>query len=194
MPKQIILVRHGQTDFNKELILQGSYDTFLNKTGFEQAQLVSNTLAKEKIDIIYSSDLKRAYQTAQVIAKRINISIMRTPLLRERNFGGYEGLKGIEIRKIHTQFSWERGFYDPVSRLFGVETDKQMDRRIKKFLKHLKINHKNKHILVVTHGGMIWRFIHGFNQERSVKEDAKRFTNTSITVFEKIKEKYILVE
>lgn len=71
MPKKIILVRHGRTDWNSERITQGHLDTFLNKEGLDQAIAVAEKLKDEKIDVIISSDLKRAFQTALVIAQKL---------------------------------------------------------------------------------------------------------------------------
>ena len=67
MPKRIIIVRHGQTVENKQKILQGHLDTLLDDDGKKQAQAAAELLKNEKIDLFFSSDLKRSYHTAQEV-------------------------------------------------------------------------------------------------------------------------------
>lgn len=193
MPKKIILVRHGETDFNKEQVLQGHTDTLLNKTGFDQAIAASKILAKEKIDIIYSSDLKRTYQTAYIISQVVKKEIKTTPLLRERYFGGFEGLKGEEVKKFypHLSFSWTSGLNDSVSRYFKVEEDKSMEERVRKFLNHLKRRHKGEKVILVVHGGIIWTLLRLFNLEKEIEGfETTLFANASATVLTKTKNGY----
>lgn len=185
MPKRIILVRHGETDFNRESIIQGHTDTFLNKTGVSQATAVAKLLVKEKIDAIYSSDLRRAFQTAWFIGQKLKREIITTRYLRERNFSDFEALKKEEAKKIHSNFAWDRGFEDPVSQFFKIETDRHMEQRINKFLRQLKRLHSNQHILLVTHGGIIWTFLKILALDKEIPEESDPFINTSVTVLRK---------
>lgn len=108
----LILVRHGETLWNREGRFQGQTDVPLSPVGLEQAERVAERLAHGewgKIDAVWSSDLARATQTAQAIVQRLPmlegqnqpLAVERTPLLRERSFGSWEGLL---LRDIHERF------------------------------------------------------------------------------------------
>ena len=88
----IYLVRHGQTDWNLEKKTQGHTDISLNDNGREQALRVSDLLRNYKIDKIYSSDLLRASETAEIINKCLNLNIILDNRLREINYGDLEGI------------------------------------------------------------------------------------------------------
>lgn len=189
MPKKIILVRHGQTDFNVDHIMQGNTDTFLNKTGFEQA---TSIIMKIPVDVIYASNLKRAFQTAHLISCEIKLPVIPEPLLRERTFGDLEGYTSKEATKIHSNFSWESGFTDSGSKLLGIESNTQMKKRITKLLNKLKKKHKNQNVLLVTHGGIIWNFMEYFSLVDQIKDFDKFFANAGVTVLRKTKKGYTL--
>ena len=80
----ILLIRHGETDWNREKRLQGYLDIGLNSIGVEQAKLLAKVLATESIDVAYASDLSRAYDTAQTIANHHQLEVKQDALLRER--------------------------------------------------------------------------------------------------------------
>lgn len=186
MPKKLIVVRHGETDFNVRAIHQGQSDTFLNQTGLEQAIQVANRLVNEKIDVLYSSDLKRAFQTAQIISQKLKLTITASNHLRERSFGDFEGLTIEETQRIISFDPHNVDYYDdPISRLYNVESSKDMINRIQKFLKRLKAKHKGKNVLLVTHGGVIRGLFEIFNEKKNIKDDSKHFSNTAVTFFEK---------
>jgi len=88
---KIILVRHGQTLWNNIGKYQGHTDVPLSKTGIEQASKVAKRLKNDKITAIYSSDLKRAKQTAEIIALEHNLPVITNTRFREINFGVWEG-------------------------------------------------------------------------------------------------------
>ena len=91
----IVLIRHGETAWNAERRLQGHIDIALNAEGERQAQALGDALAGEHFDVIVSSDLQRAHQTAQALARGRPVAI--DPGSRERCFGGFEGLLYAEI-------------------------------------------------------------------------------------------------
>ena len=93
MPKRIIIIRHGETDYNKNKIFQGWDDVPLNKQGLMQAKKVANRLKEEAIDAFYSSDLSRALDTAKEIGKRISLQPTKDKRIRERNLGFFQGKK-----------------------------------------------------------------------------------------------------
>ena len=87
----LLLVRHGETVDNANRIMQGQTQGKLNDNGWRQAEEVAGKLASEKVDAIVSSDLKRSFDTASVIARSHQLDVMTTPLLRERDWGSFTG-------------------------------------------------------------------------------------------------------
>ena len=110
---------------------------------------MTQKIANLKIDSIISSDLKRAYMTAQIINKNFNITIETDKRLREFCFGTLEGITRDKI----TQETWEKFNENP--KQFNAETKEEIFNRIKSFIKDMKSEIKNKKVLVVTHGGPI---------------------------------------
>ena len=145
----IYIIRHGQTDWNIEHRTQGQTDIALNTNGIEQAELITQKIADMKIDNIISSDLKRAYMTAQIINKNFNKNIETDKRLREFCFGTLEGITRDKI----TQEIWDDFNKNP--KQFNAETKEEIFNRIKSFIDDIKSNNINKNTLVVTHGGPI---------------------------------------
>jgi probable phosphoglycerate mutase len=110
------LVRHGETAWNAERRLQGHLDIPLNGEGARQAAAVARALSGENIDAVISSDLQRASQTAQAIAASHQLPVQVEPLLRERCYGGFEGLLYSEIaqRFPHEFAQWQAREVDAV--------------------------------------------------------------------------------
>ena len=98
MVTRIILVRHGETDWNKEGRYQGQIDTKLSQKGYEQARLLGKGLKNVAIDAIYSSPLSRAYETANSVALHHGLAIEVLDGLTEINHGKWEGLLSDEVR------------------------------------------------------------------------------------------------
>src|SRR6476620_8205705 len=95
----IVLIRHGETAWNAERRLQGHIDVALNAEGLRQAEALARVLAGEHFDAIIASDLQRAHQTAHALATRLGMPVLTDPALRERCFGGFEGLLYAEIEQ-----------------------------------------------------------------------------------------------
>lgn len=152
---RLFLVRHGETDWNKNLRYQGHQDIPLNEAGREQARKVASRLAREKIDAAYASDLSRALETAQAIAAYHNLDVQITPELRETNFGLWEGLT---YKEIDNQFheimgKWRENPWEvriPEGESLN-ETAKRCQAGITKILQ----DNPHKNVLVVAHGGII---------------------------------------
>jgi alpha-ribazole phosphatase len=94
-------VRHGETELQSSLRYWGKTDVTLGEVGLHQAEQLRDRLAMERLDAIYSSELKRAADTANIIAARHNLKVITCPELREIDFGRLEGL---EFNEIHQQF------------------------------------------------------------------------------------------
>lgn len=103
---QIIVARHGETEWNVSEIFRGRRDIGLNKTGIKQAELLGGYLIDLRIEAIYSSPLKRALDTARSVAKHHGLDINLAPGLMDFNFGVWEGLTHQEVRDKH------RGLYE----------------------------------------------------------------------------------
>jgi broad specificity phosphatase PhoE len=153
----LLLVRHGETDWNREGRWQGGSDTRLNEVGREQANALAATL-DGTIDTIYSSDLARARETADIVAAKLGLEVQLDDRLRERRFGSWEGLTNPEIEERYADAHrrWRAG-EGP-----GAEDAEPYDafaKRISAFLQDVLARHQGDEVLVVTHGGSI-RLIH----------------------------------
>jgi len=95
---EIILVRHGETEWNVTEIFRGRIDIDLNETGIKQAELLAGYLSKIKVEAIYSSPLKRALQTAEIIAGYHKLEVNTAPGLIDFNFGNWQGLSHQEVK------------------------------------------------------------------------------------------------
>lgn len=140
----IYFVRHGQTDWNKVGRLQGHIDISLNQEGKKQAQIVKQKLKGVKFDKVFSSPLKRAKETAQIIC---NQKIVVDDRLIERFNGELEGKFKDEI-KVYPDFN------DPNDTRFGIEPLDCFKARVNNFLDDITKNYKNQNVLVVTHAGV----------------------------------------
>ena len=142
---RILLVRHGETDWNLDRRLQGHADRSLNETGREQARGLVAELADEPLDAVYSSDLSRAAETARIVADARGLDVTVLPSLRERHFGTWEGLTDEEI---HERFP------EAADGVLGDgESRDELDRRILGALERIAEEHPNDTVLVVSHGG-----------------------------------------
>ncbi len=140
----IYFVRHGQTEWNKIGKMQGQIDIELNDEGKAQAQLVKQKLNGVKFDVVFSSPLKRAQETAQIICD--NKLVIDNRLI-ERYNGELEG-------KFKHEIDVYPDFNDPNETRFGIETLDSFKSRIISFLDDIIKNYKNKNVLVVTHAGV----------------------------------------
>jgi probable phosphoglycerate mutase len=142
---RILLVRHGETDWNVGRRLQGHSDRPLNDTGREQAHALAADLADEPVEAVYSSDLARAHETARIIAGTRGLSVTALPELRERHFGTWEGLTDEEIH---------RRFPESADGVLGDgETRAELDRRVLATLNRIADEHPDGTVLVISHGG-----------------------------------------
>jgi len=152
--QKYILVRHGQTEWNKEGKYTGQSDIPLNKTGREQAKAASDDILAMEPDIIFSSDLQRAEETARLIrAKKISIPLITDQRLREIHQGEWEGLHEEEIRKrFEAQFETRKN--DSLKTAPpGGETIGEVYERVLDFLREVQEKYIQKQlILIVAHG------------------------------------------
>jgi broad specificity phosphatase PhoE len=137
----LLLVRHGETDWNADGRLQGQTDRPLSDFGRRQAQRLADELADEELEAIYASDLSRARQTAEILGGRLGLAIVLDPDLREKDWGTWEGLTAIERDRVE---------------FVGESTEAHQERTLRA-LRRIAERHPGGRVLVVTHGGSMRR-------------------------------------
>ena len=148
----LILIRHGETDWNTEGRWQGQADVPLNSTGWRQAQQMVQPLEAAGIAAIYSSDLQRARQTAQVLADAYRLPLQVDIRLREIHQGEWQGLLFSEIQWRYTQAYQER-LRDPLNFASpGGEAVAQVRARVLAATREIIRNHPEATVAVVSHG------------------------------------------
>jgi broad specificity phosphatase PhoE len=100
---ELILARHGQTEWNVEEVFRGRIDVELNQTGRRQAELLAESLSGQKIEAVYSSPLKRALKTAEAVARRHRLKVEVSPGLIDGDFGQWQGLSLREVKEKYNQ-------------------------------------------------------------------------------------------
>jgi len=150
----LILVRHGETVWNVEGRYQGQTDVPLNEVGKAQAQQVAITLKQMTFDAIYSSDLQRAYHTAEAINRYHNLPLHSEKRLREINAGDFEGLTREEQKARDPEF-YARWRNDPNIPPPNGETQQSITDRMQSLLNDLQRQHPQQTVLLVGHGGTI---------------------------------------
>jgi broad specificity phosphatase PhoE len=136
-----LLARHGETEWNREERYQGHADPPLNETGRAQAQQLAEELAAAPIDAVYSSDLRRAAETAEIVGARLNLPVERDPGLREIDVGSWQGLTRAQID----------------GRPWDGETYEHHADRVTRALLAIATRHPEGCVLVVSHGGTLRR-------------------------------------
>jgi len=160
----VYIVRHGQTEYNKQDIIQGHVDSPLTEAGIAQASELGKILSPIHFDAVYSSDLLRAHKTAEIITLSRNLEITTTELLRERNYGRFDGKPAEHYReesiKILSRMK-ELDRYEKRNLKFepDIESDNEIADRLITFLKELSATYPGKTILVTTHGGLMRVFL-----------------------------------
>ncbi|HEY7163969.1 MAG TPA: histidine phosphatase family protein [Candidatus Binatia bacterium] len=180
---QVIIVRHGETEWNLKLIRQGHLDSPLTPRGVAQARALAERLLSERFSKLYSSDLGRAVQTARMIADLTGHTITTDPRLRERHLGIFQGLSGEEIRGRFPEEYKSHRTLGPTYVIPGGESVEQQVARNIEYLSELAEKHLRETIVVVTHGGVLsGLFRHTF----SIPYNAPRrfeFTNAGLNTF-----------
>lgn len=175
MTKTVIgLLRHGQTDWNIDFRLQGVTDIPLNETGIGQARLAAEVIDPTEWDLILTSPLSRARDTAQIVASTHGFTDFRVePLLLERSFGEAEGLGHDE---------W-RAKYADTNSVPGGESLAELEARSWKLLESFVENYSGQRILAVSHGALIRKLL-GLVSQGEFPRDGERLGNASMSIFE----------
>jgi broad specificity phosphatase PhoE len=149
----ILLARHGETDWNSERRWQGHADRPLNDAGREQARELADALVDRAIDVVYSSDLLRAHETALIVAGRLGLPVEVDAGLREVDVGDWAGrsLTEIETADPEAYRRWQQG----QKAWNGGESYEEMGERVVAAVLRLAGRHPGETVLIVTHGGSI---------------------------------------
>ncbi|MDR7856182.1 histidine phosphatase family protein [Tissierella sp.] len=181
---KIYLIRHGQSEWNKLNKIQGQRDTLLTELGKNQALLLGDRLANENIDMIYTSDLTRAYDTAKAISNRINKPLFVSDSIREINFNLWEGLTNEEVQeKYKDEYSiWLR---EPHKlNIQGVETLNSLQERAMKYINKIIKENNNKSIAIVSHGAILKTIILGLLDIEISHYKNISLSNVSLSIIE----------
>jgi broad specificity phosphatase PhoE len=138
----LLLVRHGETDWNAEGRLQGHTDRPLSDYGRRQARRLAEELEGEELEAIYSSDLARAHETAEIVGERLGLPVALEPELREKDWGTWEGLNAVERDRVE---------------FVGESTEAHQERMLRALRRIAERHPGDGRVLVVTHGGSMRR-------------------------------------
>lgn len=149
---RIVLARHGETEWNRVGRWQGHADPPLNETGRRQAAELGDRIRHEPIAAVYSSDLRRASETARVVADQLGLPVVEDAALREIDVGSWSGLTRADVA---AQFPdgfarWQAGEIG-----HDGETREQLTERVGAAVERIARAHEGETVLVVTHGGAI---------------------------------------
>ena len=182
----LILIRHGESEANRQGIFAGHIDPDLQNKGLEQAKLTGKYIADNyKVDKIYTSDLKRAYKTAMCLAEILNMEVIQNKNLREINAGKWEGMKFNDLRVIYPdEYSmWVN--HIGYSGCTGGETVRQLGDRIMSELTKIAEENNGKTVAIATHATPI-RVAHSLIESGALDgmENIPWVSNASVTVLE----------
>ena len=162
----LIVIRHGETPWNRERRMQGTTDTALSDIGRAQARALGQRLADRGFAALYSSDLARARDTARAIAEHAKRDLVTDPRLQERRFGIFEGLTAEEIISRYPDEYARFASRDPDYAVPGGESARSFTQRCIGCLAEIADRHSGTEVVVVTHGlvlDSLYRAAHGLD-------------------------------
>ena len=152
---RLCIVRHGETENNAKHIIQGQLDSPLNETGCEQARLLGARLKEDDcFDVMIASDLQRAWKTAKILQKYLDIPLIRDVRWREICLGSWQGQSWAMLKEknYNTRQFYLQSWYD--YKEHGGESWRDAGKRIRSALSDFLCQYAGRSILTVTHGGM----------------------------------------
>lgn len=166
------LFRHGQTDWNINFLLQGVTDIPMNSTGIAQVKTAARALQRSDWDLVLTSPLGRARETAEIIAEQLGFdAIHQQDLLIERSFGEAEGLA-------YDQWKLK---YSNLDEIPGGESKSELTSRSELLLQNLASTHPGKRILAISHGALI-RTVLAISSNNELPRDGERLGNASLNI------------
>lgn len=159
---ELWLVRHGETVSNEKGIVQGQYDAMLSDKGRVQSGLLARRIASISPDALYSSDLSRATETANILAELCDLGVRTDSRLREVDMGSWSNRSIEEIARLHS-VDWARSKQgDPYLRRGGGETAIDVQRRMVAAIKEIVEEHRGQIVVIVSHGIAIRTYLSHF--------------------------------
>ncbi|MDO5057186.1 MAG: histidine phosphatase family protein [Lautropia sp.] len=152
---RLVLIRHGETAWNQAGRIQGQLDLPLNEVGLLQAQAAAACFRPGMIDVLYSSDLQRARQTAAPIAEATGLVPRLDACWRERHFGAFQGQVYGEIAQHHPEVFARLKARDTEQDLGGGECLGQLLARVQGALDEMLARHRGQRVALVSHGGVL---------------------------------------
>ncbi len=189
----IYLTRHGETEWNEKKLIQGHTDIPLNTKGKEQAKLLGKQLKDIDFDVVFSSDLLRAANSAEIIIKEKEMTVIKIKALRERFFGRFEGKSLDEMRKAFGEVMLVTKEKQKKLKIYDVENDEEIITRLIPFMKKIAKQYIGKKILMVTHGGLLRAFLSYVNYEVPEYSD-RPMKNTGYLIIESDGNKFEIIE
>lgn len=183
MATEITIVRHGETIWNTEKRIQGHLNSKLTENGLLQAKLVAKALAKRTFDVVISSDLQRAVDTAKIINTKLLLPLEYNSNLRERSFGILEGKTIAEIEKQHPN---EYTFYKERNPEYVVpkgESTEQLFKRVTSEIENIAQKYHHKKVLIVSHGLVLEMMLYKTFSIALNKPRSFSINNSSISSF-----------
>ncbi len=189
---RLYLIRHGETEWNRLEKTQGCADIDLSENGYIQAGRLARRLLDEGIEAVYSSDLRRAFTTARIIAEQLDIEVHTHPGLREMNFGCWEGLDFHRIKKEYTEIHrlW---LSSPDKAIIpGAEELIEVQNRATDAVKGIVELNRGRRIAIVSHGVTLKCLIFGLLGIDLGNLSKIRLDNCSLTIIEYRNGRYVL--
>jgi uncharacterized phosphatase len=178
------LLRHGQTDWNINFLLQGVTDIPMNRTGIDQIRLAAKAIRREDWDVVLTSPLDRARQTAEIIQSELGFdSVIEEQLLIERSFGEAEGLS-------HEQW---RQKYANLDHIPGGESRTELAERSQLLLDNVASKFAGKRVLAVSHGALI-RTLIAIASKYELPRDGERLGNASLNIVGHQQQKWRVID
>lgn len=193
---RLFVIRHGETEWNKEFRIQGFKDSPLTENGIKQTELLSKYLKFKyfnqnnksfNINYAYSSDLGRAIQTTEILKKSLNFNYEKRSELREKNFGIFEGLTLNEIIEKYPEYKDD--FFQKVHsynfKIPNGESNKDLMERVIGFIYLVfdQVNN-NENVLFITHGGVVESIFKYIFDIKEMNLRKYSLNNCSINIFE----------
>lgn len=180
---RLLLIRHGESSANAEGRLQGRLDFSLSERGRRESERLADRLAQLSIAALYASPLRRARETAEIVAQRLDIAVVEHADLMERDVGAMTGLTREEIVAQFPQYARARIDVREVE-VDGFELDEPFAERVAHVIAAIVSGHSNETVAVVTHGGVIGSYMRQSLGMPLSRRGPFAIDNASITTFE----------
>lgn len=189
---RLLLVRHGESEYNSAQRFAGHIDVGLTDKGHRQAERLRDRLNGEKIDAVYCSDLQRARLTAEVAIEGRNLIVSMCPELREINYGDVDGLPFAEIQRLHPELARKIHDSDLGMAFPGGESFLEFVDRVESFTEKLTRHGPSDNVLVVAHGGPLRTLLCSLLAVGQKSWWQFRIDNASLTIVDTYEKRAIL--